>query len=155
MPLRPVAASVAALNEKFSSLGVMIQTPDGRSLLCAALCICCAQTFIDGSAKALGFAPAFKATLDDYVGSSTEAAVVAEIRQITDSTSPAASPQLPQHKNMSTWFPQPAWIKKRKERKEREAREERQKQAVIDIIKTHRLRFHEEGKAQTERANRL
>ncbi|KAJ6455152.1 hypothetical protein C8R45DRAFT_594650 [Mycena sanguinolenta] len=172
----------------------MIQTPDGRSLLCAALCICFAQTFIDGSAKALGFAAAFAAALDAYVGSSTEAtvvaeirkmpdsthpprpaAVVAEIRKITDSTEPPhppqpASPLVPERTNTSTssWLPQPAWSKKwkdqkRKEREERDRkwreqreereREERQKQAIIDIVKTHRLRFHEDRKAQMGKAN--
>ncbi|KAJ6455163.1 hypothetical protein C8R45DRAFT_1036612 [Mycena sanguinolenta] len=158
----------------------MIQTPDGRSLLCAALCICLAQTFVDGSSQALGFAPAFAAARDSYVGSSTEAAVIADIRKITDSTPPPASPPLPEHTNTSTssWFPQPAWLKKRKDQKrkervereererkeraeregrEREQREARKRQAQVltELIKTHRLRFQEERKAQMEAANPL
>ncbi|KAJ6455175.1 hypothetical protein C8R45DRAFT_1036730 [Mycena sanguinolenta] len=160
----------------------MIRTLDGRSLLFATLCICFAQTFVDGSSNAMGFAPAFAAALDAYVGSRTEEAVVDEIREITDSTHPPqpASPPLPERTNTSTsrWFPQPAWLKKRKyqkrkereekerqvreereerkrERKEREDREEKESRALVDIIKTHRLRFHEERKAQMEAANLL
>ncbi|KAJ6455168.1 hypothetical protein C8R45DRAFT_1188295 [Mycena sanguinolenta] len=133
----------------------MIQTPDGRSLLVAALCICFAQTFIDGSAKALGCAAAFAATLDAYVGSSTEATVVDEIRKITNATEPPqpASPLVPERTNTSTssWFPQPAWLKKRKAKKreekirwleewsQRRARAERAEQPLVDIIKTYRL----------------
>ncbi|KAF7333946.1 hypothetical protein MSAN_02396500 [Mycena sanguinolenta] len=145
----------------------MIHTSYGRSLLSAVLCICCSQTFVDASARELRFAPAFAVALEAYVGSTTEAAVVAEIRKITDSTYPPqpASPPFPVPKNMSTWFPEPVWLKKRKElkRKEREKREERkreerkerQRQALIDVIKTYRLRFHEEREAQMERVNPL
>ncbi|KAF8212935.1 hypothetical protein K438DRAFT_1805291 [Mycena galopus ATCC 62051] len=142
----------------------MIHTPSGRSLLSAALCICCAQTFIDGSAQAMRFLPAFAVALDAYVGSSTEAAVAAEIRKITDSAypPPPASPLLPEHTNTSTWFPLPAWLKKRKDKKrqerkekEEEREEEEGREALVEIIKTHRLRFHEERKAQKESANPL
>ncbi|KAJ6471426.1 hypothetical protein C8R45DRAFT_1014318 [Mycena sanguinolenta] len=74
----------------------MIQTTSGRSVLLAALCICNAQTFVDGSANAIGVHAAFKAALNAYVGSSTEAAVVPEIHNITHSTEPPppASPQV-------------------------------------------------------------
>ncbi|KAF7333940.1 hypothetical protein MSAN_02395900 [Mycena sanguinolenta] len=148
----------------------MIHTSYGRSLLSAVLCICYAQTFVDGSARELQFAPAFAAALDAYVGSTTEAAVVAEIHKLMDSPAPTdpslpASPPLPEHKHTSTWFPQPAWLKKRdeKKRKEREKREreerkeraERAQQSLIDIIKGYRLRFHEERKAQMERTDPL
>ncbi|KAJ6471422.1 hypothetical protein C8R45DRAFT_1014310 [Mycena sanguinolenta] len=155
-----IDACTAVLTEKFS-LGEMIQTPCGRSLLCAALCICCAETFIDGSSEAMGFAPAFAAALDDYAGSRTEAAVDAEIRQVTHSTPPLqpASPLLPEPRHTSPWFRQPAWITKwKKERKERaemnvseEREEEEQRKALVDIIKTHRLRFREERNVQIHR----
>ncbi|KAJ6455194.1 hypothetical protein C8R45DRAFT_1188547 [Mycena sanguinolenta] len=111
------------LTEKFPSLVDMIQTLDRRSLLCAALSICLAQTFIDGSAKALEFAAVFAAALDAYVGSSTEAAVVADIRKITNSTPRTNT-------STSSWFPQPAWLNKRKDQKRKESdereREERE-----------------------------
>ncbi|KAJ7738775.1 hypothetical protein B0H16DRAFT_1569736 [Mycena metata] len=117
----------------------MIRTPFTRLLLLATMCICWAQTFIDGSSKAIGPIPAFATALTAYVGSSTEAAVVAEIHKISE------------HKNTSTWLPQPGWMKKREEKK----RMKRQGQPLIELIKAHRLRFHEERKAQVELANPL
>ncbi|KAJ7213694.1 hypothetical protein C8J57DRAFT_1732811 [Mycena rebaudengoi] len=155
------AACVAALTKKFPSPIEMIHTLSGRSSLVAVLCICCAQTFAEGSSDAIAFVPAFAAALDAYVGSSTEAAIAAEIREITDPTEPpkTASPLFPKHTSTSTWFRPSAWLKKgsKEERKEREEREERNRQvkALTGILKTHCLRFHEERKAQIERANSL
>ncbi|KAF7333928.1 hypothetical protein MSAN_02394700 [Mycena sanguinolenta] len=175
----------AALSEKFFSLDEMIATLRGRSLFSAALCICCAQTFIDRSSVAMGFGPAFVAALNAYLGSNTEPAVVAEIYKITDSLPstdppPPASPPFSEYGNASTRFLQLPWLKKqeekkRKEREEREGREkremekrereerekrekereEREQEALIDIIKTYRLRFHEEKKARMQKANPL
>ncbi|KAJ6455141.1 hypothetical protein C8R45DRAFT_594261 [Mycena sanguinolenta] len=101
----------------------MINTSSGRPVILAALCICCAHTFIDGSAKAMGFASALAASLDAYIGSNTEVSVVAEIRKLTG----------------STWLPKPMWTERQKKEQE---------QALVDIITTHRLRLHEERKAQ-------
>ncbi|KAF8179276.1 hypothetical protein K438DRAFT_1977346 [Mycena galopus ATCC 62051] len=94
------------------------------------------------------FLPAFAVALDAYVGSSTEAAVAAEIRKIPDSAYPPP-PASPEHTNTSTWFPQLAWLKKRKDKKRQERKEKKQKEeereereereALVEIIKTHRL----------------
>jgi hypothetical protein len=130
----------------------------------------------------MGFGPAFGAALNAYFSSNIEPAVVAEICKITDSndTPPPVSPPFPEHRNMSTWFPQPAWLKKReekkrkereemeeKEKKEREEKEKRERekrekereeseqQALIDIIKTYCLRKSLRSKSQRLRSQML